>query len=67
MPGYVIYSVSAVKIVESGKDIVSDGLSWVRTEFFVCGGVGQVFLNFADVKGGVHEAYPTPFVEWFDD
>ena len=40
MPGYVIYSVSAVKIVKSGKDIVSDGLSWVRTEFFVCGGVG---------------------------
>ena len=40
MPGYVIYLVSAVKIVESGKDIVSGGLSWVRTEFFVCGGVG---------------------------
>ena len=24
-----------------------------------------MFLNFADVKGGVHEAYSTPFVEWF--
>ena len=25
-----------------------------------------MFLNFADVKGGAHEAYPTPLVEWFD-
>ena len=39
-PGYVIYLVSVVKIVKVGKDIASDGLSWVRTEFFVCGGVG---------------------------
>ena len=23
-----------------GKDIISDGLSWVRIEFLVCGGVG---------------------------
>ena len=26
-----------------------------------------MFLNFTDVKGCVHEAYPTPFVEWFDN
>ena len=25
-----------------------------------------MFLNFTDVKGCVYEAYPTPFVEWFD-
>ena len=40
MPGYVIYSVSMVKIIEGGKDIVSDGLSGVGTELLVCGGVG---------------------------
>ena len=40
MPGYVIYLVNVVKITEGGKDIVSDGLSEVGTEFFVCGGVG---------------------------
>ena len=67
MPGYVIYSVSVVKIIKGGKNITSDGLSWVGIEFFVCGGVGQVFLNFPDVKGCVHEAYPTPFLEWFDN
>ena len=67
MPGYIIYLVSVVKIIKDGKDIISDGLSWVGAEFFVCRGVGQVFLKFADVKGGVHEAYSTPFVEWFDD
>ena len=31
-------------------------LIWVGTEFFVCCGVGKVFLNFADVEGGVHKA-----------
>ena len=67
MPGYVIYSVSVVKIINGEKDIVSDGLSGVGTEFLVNGGVGQVFLNFADVKRSVHELYPTPLVEWFDD
>ena len=36
MPGYVIYLVSVVKIIKGGKDIVSDGLTWVGTEFFVC-------------------------------
>ena len=40
MPGYVIYSVSMVKTIEGGKDIVSDGLSGVGTEFLVCGRVG---------------------------
>ena len=40
MPSYVIYSVSVVKIIEGGKDIISDGLSGLGTEFFVCGGVG---------------------------
>ena len=39
MPGYVIYSVSVVKIIKGGKDIVSDGLSWVRTELFASEGV----------------------------
>ena len=39
MPGYIIYSVRVVKIIKGGKDIISDGLSWVGTEFFVCGGV----------------------------
>ena len=39
MPGNVIYSVSAVEIIEGGKDIISYGLSWVRIEFFVCGEV----------------------------
>ena len=39
MPGYVIYSMSFVKIIKSGKDIISDGLSWIRTEFLVCGRV----------------------------
>ena len=40
MPGYVIYSVSVIKIIEGGIDIVSDGLCGVRNEFFVCGAVG---------------------------
>ena len=40
MPGYVIYSVSVVKTIKGGKNIVSNGLSWVGTEFFVCAGVG---------------------------
>ena len=40
MLGYVIYSVSVVKIIKGGKDIISDGLSWVGIEFFVCEGVG---------------------------
>ena len=40
MPGYVICLVSVVKIVKGGKDIVSDGLSWVGTELFVCGVFG---------------------------
>ena len=29
-----------VKIIKGGKDIVSDGLTGVGTEFLVCGGVG---------------------------
>ena len=37
---YVIYSLSLVKIIKDGKDIVSDGLSWVRTDVFVSEGVG---------------------------
>ena len=39
VPGYVIYSVSVVK-KKGGKDIISDGFIWVRTELFVCGGIG---------------------------
>ena len=30
---------SMVNIIKGGKDIVSDGLSGVGTEFLVCGGV----------------------------
>ena len=40
MSSYVIYSVSVIKIIKGGKDIISDGWSWVGIEFFVCGGVG---------------------------
>ena len=40
MPGYIIYPVSVVKIIKDGKDIISDGMSWVGAEFFVCRGVG---------------------------
>ena len=40
MPGYIIYLMSVVKIIKGGKGIVSDGLNWVGTKFFVCGGVG---------------------------
>ena len=36
---YIIYLVSVVKIIKGGNDIISDGLSWVRIEFFVCRGV----------------------------
>ena len=42
MAGYVIYSLSVVKKIKGGKDIISNGLNWVGIEFFV--------------KGGVHEA-----------
>ena len=40
MPGYIIYSVSVIKIIKGGKDIISDGLSWVEVEYFAYGGVG---------------------------
>ena len=36
-------------------------LSWVGVQFFVCGGVGHMFLNFTDIKGGLHEAYSTTY------
>ena len=39
MPGDVIYWVSVVKIIKGERDIVSDGLSCVGIELFVCGGV----------------------------
>ena len=35
-PGYVIYLVSILKIIKGGKEIVSNGLSWVVITFFVC-------------------------------
>ena len=56
-----------MEIIQSGEDIISDGLSWVGIQFFVGGGVGQMFLNLTDIKGDVHEAYSTTFVKWFDD
>ena len=40
VPGFVIYSVGVVKVIKSGKDIISDGLCWVNGEFLVSGGVG---------------------------
>ena len=40
MSGYVIYSISVVKIIKGGKDIISNGFIWVRIELFVCGWVG---------------------------
>ena len=40
IPGDIIYSVSVVKIIKGGKDIISDGLSWVGIDFFLSGGVG---------------------------
>ena len=55
--GLVIYSVGDVKVTEVGKDIVSDGLSWVGVEFLIGGDVGKMLLSLVDVKGGVHEAY----------
>ena len=67
MPGYDVYSVSVVKIIKGGKTIISDGLSLVGIELLVCGEIGQVFLNFTDVNGSVHGAYPTHFVESFND
>ena len=42
MSVYVIYSMSVVKIIKGGKDIISDDLSWTGTEFLVCGRVGVV-------------------------
>ena len=40
MSGFVIYSVCLVKIIQSGKDIISDDLGWVGIELLVCGGAG---------------------------
>ena len=36
----VIYLVGVVKVIQSGKDVISDGLCWVSVEFLVSGGVG---------------------------
>ena len=63
---YVVYSVDLVKIINGGKDISSDSLSWIEIEFIVCRGVGQLFLNFTIVKEGIHEAYSTSFIEYFN-
>ena len=40
MPGLIICSVGALKIIKCGKDIISNSLSWVGIEFLICGGVG---------------------------
>ena len=40
--GFVIYSLGVVKIIKDGKDIISDGLSWVVIEFLVCGEVSNI-------------------------
>ena len=57
-PVYIIYLVSVVKIIKGGNDIVSDGLSWIGTEFFESRGVDWVFLSFAYVKEGVYRHMP---------
>ena len=38
--GLVIDSVGVVKVIEGGKNIISDGLCWVCVEFLVSGGIG---------------------------
>ena len=49
MPGYVIYSVSMVKIIKGGKDIISDGLSGVFDgEPLLRGKIGS-----CDTRGGL--------------
>ena len=42
-------------------------LSWVRTEFLVCGGIALVFLNLIDTKEGIHETNSATFIKRFDD
>ena len=37
--GVVINSAGAVKVIEGGKNIISDGLCWVSVKFLVSGGV----------------------------
>ena len=61
------YSVSVAEVIEGRRDIISDGLSWVGNEFLVSSGVGQMFLNLIDVKGGVHGAYSATIIKRFDD
>ena len=39
MSGFIIYLMSAVKIIKGEKDTISDGSSWVGIEFLGCGGV----------------------------
>ena len=64
---FVIYLVGVGKNIKGGEHIISDGLNWVEIEFFACGRFGKVFLVFAAVHEGVHEAYPTTFLEWFNN
>ena len=40
MSGLVIYSVSVVKVIEGGENIISNGLCSVSVEVLVSGGVG---------------------------
>ena len=40
MPGLVIYSVGALKIIKCRKDVISNSLSWLGVKLLVCGGVG---------------------------
>ena len=67
MFGFMISSVGLVEMIQSRKDVISDGLSWVRIYLFVHGGVGLVFFNFTVIKGGVHETYSTTIVKWLYD
>ena len=67
MFGFMISSVGLVEMIQSRKDVISDGLSWVRIYLFVRGGVGLVFFNFTDIKGDVHETYSTTIVKWLYD
>ena len=37
--GLVVDSVGAVKVIEGGENIISDGLCWVSVKFLVSGSV----------------------------
>ena len=56
-----------MEIIQTRKDVISDDLSWVGIGLFLHVGIGQVFFDFTDIKGGVHETYSTNFFKWSVD